>query len=101
MTLVLRGDGRGEKNDLHRNDYFACYCMHGVGEMRKIRKKVLFYKGLLAEILETLCSICLWLNADRMGRYNPHSIHMHGHFNNLKQAADILREEMAEERKKK
>lgn len=69
--------------------------------MRKIRTKVLFYKGLLVEILETLCSICLWLNADRLGRYNPHSVHMRGHFNNLKQASETLRGEMAEERKKK
>lgn len=69
--------------------------------MRKIRSKVLFYKGLLVEILETLCSICLWLNADRLGRYNPHSIHMQEHFNNLKQASVILRGEIAEERMKK
>lgn len=68
--------------------------------MRKIRAKILFYKGLLVEILETLCSICLYLDADRIGRYNPHSVHMRGHFDNLKQASEILREEIAEERKK-
>lgn len=67
--------------------------------MKKIKKKILFYKALLVEVLETLCSICLYLESDRIGRYNPHSIHLRDHFYKLKEASKELRDELAEERK--
>jgi hypothetical protein len=64
--------------------------------MKRLRKKILFYKALLVEIVETLCSICLYLESDRVGRYNPHSIHMRDHFYELKKASKELRDELAE-----
>lgn len=64
--------------------------------MRKIKKKILFYKALLVEIVETLCSICLYLESEGRFRHNPHSWHMDSHFKILKQASSVLRSELAE-----
>ena len=67
--------------------------------MKKIRKKILFYKALLVEILETLCSICLYLDFDgRINRRNPKAEFMRGHFEQLKQASARLRKELSKER---
>lgn len=70
--------------------------------MKKIRKKILFYKALLVEILETLCSICLYLDFE--GRVyhhkNPKAEFMRSHFEQLKQASSVLRKELSEEREK-
>lgn len=70
--------------------------------MKKIRKKILFYKALLVEILETLCSICLYLDYEgRFNRFhNPKADHMHSHFEQLKQASAVLRKELSEEGQK-
>lgn len=68
--------------------------------MKKIRKKILFYKALLVEIVETLCTICLYLDFDgRMNRRNPKAEFMRGHFEQLRQASSVLRKELSEERK--
>lgn len=40
MCLISDSGQRGEKNDLHRNDNFTCYCMHGVGEMTEPREYI-------------------------------------------------------------
>ena len=69
--------------------------------MKKIKKKILFYKALLVEIVETLCSICLYLESEGRMRRNPQSMHMQGHFRQLKDASRVLRGELAEERKDK
>lgn len=69
--------------------------------MKKIKKKILFYKALLVEIVETLCSICLYLESEGRMRRNPHSMHMQGHFRQLKDASRILMGELAEKRKAK
>lgn len=68
--------------------------------MKKLKNKVLFYKALLAEIVETLCSICLYLESEGRMRRNPQSMHMQGHFRQLKDASSVLREELSEEWKK-
>ena len=65
--------------------------------MKKLKSKIAFYKAVLAEILETLCSICLYLESDRIGRYNPYSVHMRSHFNVLKGFSKQLREELYKE----
>lgn len=69
--------------------------------MKKIKRKILFYKALLVEILETLCSICLYLDYEgRFNRFrNPRADHMHSHFEQLKQASSVLRAELCEDRK--
>lgn len=66
--------------------------------MKKLKSKIAFYKAVFAEILETLCSICLYLETE--GRYhNSQSIHMRSHFNMLKGFSEQLREELGNENK--
>lgn len=74
--------------------------MEGKRRMKKLKNKVFFYKALLAEIVETLCSICLYLESEGRMRRNPQSMHMQGHFRQLKDASSVLREELSEEWKK-
>ena len=71
--------------------------------MKKIKRKILFYKSLLVEILETLCSICLYLDFEGTLHHprNPKAIYMKDHFEQMKQASLILRKELSEERKEK
>ena len=54
-------------------------------------KKIRFYKALLIEIVETLCTICLYL--ERNGRYshNEESRHMRSHFEALKELSEDMR----------
>ena len=47
-------------------------------------KKIRFYKALIIEIIETLCSICLYLERDGRYSHNEMSRYMRGHFNCLK-----------------
>lgn len=56
-----------------------------------MRKKIRLYKMLLIEIIETLCTICLYLERD--GRYtrNEESRHMRGHFVALKGLSEDLK----------
>lgn len=67
--------------------------------MKKIRNKIRFYKALLVEIIETLCTICLYMESEGRMRRNPQSMHMQGHFRQLKDASKVLRDELAEKRK--
>lgn len=71
--------------------------------MKKIKRKIIFYKSLLFEILETLCSICLYLDFEGTLHHprNPNAIYMRDHFEQLKQASLVLRKELSEERKEK
>ena len=71
--------------------------------MKKIKRKIRFYKSLLVEILETLCSICLYLDFEGTLHHprNPKAIYMKDHFEQMKQASLILRKELSEERKEK
>ncbi len=70
--------------------------------MKKIKQKILFYKAVLIEIMETLCSICQYLDFDgRHNRYlNPNAEYMRGHFKQLKQMSEFLRRELSEKGKK-
>lgn len=69
--------------------------------MKKIKQKILFYKAILVEILETLCSICLYLEIEGKHNrhfYNPRAEHMAGHFKQLKQMSELLRRELSEKK---
>ena len=58
--------------------------------MKKIKRYFELRKQILIEILETLCSICLYLEID--GRHhNKYSQYMGGHFINLKMFSEELR----------
>lgn len=59
--------------------------------MKKIKGKIKFYKGLLVEVIETLISICMYL--EREGFYNPMSESMYSHANRLKEFSEELREQ--------
>lgn len=54
-------------------------------------KKFRFYKAILFEILETLCTICLYLERDGRTTHNIQFEHMRGHFEALKSFSSILR----------
>ena len=71
--------------------------------MKKLKRKIRFYKKLLVEVLETLASICLYLDFEgRFNRlHNPRAEYMHSHFEQLKQFTSILRAEMAEDGRRK
>ena len=60
--------------------------------MKKIKGKIRFYKELLIEVIETLCSICLFL--ERNARYSRMDAnHFRSHFNYLKQFSQKLRDD--------
>ena len=71
--------------------------------MKKIKRKIRFYKSLMVEIVETLCTICLYLDFEGTLHHprNPKAIYMRDHFEQLKQASLVLRKELSEERKEK
>lgn len=48
-------------------------------------KKIQFYKSLLIEIVETLCTICLYLDIEGRRNHNQYGIYMGAHFNALKE----------------
>lgn len=56
-----------------------------------MRKKIKFYKVLLVEIIETLCTICLYLEQQGRRSGNEVSRHMRGHFVALKGFSEDLR----------
>lgn len=56
-------------------------------------KKIRFYRSLLIEIIETLCTICLYLELDGRYTHNMESQYMIGHFNVLKEFSEELRQE--------
>lgn len=63
--------------------------------MKKIKRKIFFYKHILIEILETLCTICLYLEHSDygMGGRNHYYQHFRSHFNTLKSYSEDLRED--------
>lgn len=64
--------------------------------MKKLKKKVCFYKAMLVEILETLCSICLYLESDGRFTRNKYHENMRSHFTMLKKFSRCLMEELPE-----
>ena len=61
-------------------------------------KKFRFYKAMLAEIFETLCTICLYLESDGRTTRNIQFEHMRGHFEALKSFSSILRNALHDKR---
>lgn len=64
-----------------------------------MRKKIKFYKALIIEILETLCSICLFLESEGRINHVPHYVFMHDHFDRLKDFSRVMREEVSKTKK--
>lgn len=56
-------------------------------------KKIKFYKKLLVEIIETLCSICLYLDSQGRREHNSNAEHMRDHFTVLKGYSKELRKD--------
>lgn len=56
-----------------------------------MKKKIRFYKLLIAEILETLCTICLYLEYEGRHSHNKMSSNMIGHFKVLKKFSEDLK----------
>ena len=54
-------------------------------------KKFKFYKALLIEILETLCSICLYLDIDGRHCHNYAAQSMRSHYTELNKFSKQLR----------
>ena len=55
-------------------------------------KKIRFYKSLLIEIVETLCTICLYLDFEGRRTHNQYGIYMGAHFNALKEFSAEIRD---------
>ena len=54
-------------------------------------KKIRFYKSLLIEIVETLCSICLYLDFEGRRNHNRMGVYMSSHFECLKGFSEEMR----------
>lgn len=59
---------------------------------RKIKDYLSLQRRVQIEILETLCTICLWLERDGHYCRNPYSQYMDGHFKYLKDLSKELRD---------
>ena len=57
---------------------------------KKIKDYFSLQRRIQMEVLETLCTICLWLERD--SRHNRYSEFMGGHFTRLKELSRELRE---------
>ncbi len=61
-------------------------------------KKIKFYKGLIIELIETMCSICLFLERDAYNCRRPEfANHFRSHFHELKKYSLKLRGKPDEE----
>jgi hypothetical protein len=59
---------------------------------KKIKNYFSLQRRIQIEILETLCTICLWLERDGYYNRNPYSGYMSGHFRVLKDLSKELRD---------
>lgn len=59
---------------------------------KRIKNYFSLQRRIQIEILETLCTICLWLERDGHYDRNPYSQHMSGHFQHLKDLSKELRD---------
>ncbi len=59
---------------------------------KKIKQYLKLQANIQFEIIETLASICKYLDYDGFLKRNPHSQHMKGHFFRLKELSAELRE---------
>ena len=60
---------------------------------KKIKNYFTFKKRMRIEIIETLATICLYLESDSRRNQNAHGVFMHGHFRELKALSFELRKE--------
>jgi len=60
-------------------------------------KKIRFYRVLLIEIIETLCTICLYLEIEGRRSHNRMAEHMRSHFECLKGFSEELRQKRGTE----
>ena len=60
---------------------------------KKIKNYFTFKKRMRIEILETLATICVYLESDSRRNQNTHGVFMHGHFKALKELSYELRKE--------
>ncbi len=61
---------------------------------KKFRNYIKLQRSIQQEILETLCTICLYLERDGHFDRNPYSKYMGSHCAQLKRLSTELREEM-------
>lgn len=66
---------------------------------RKRKEKKKMEIEMQAEVLETLASICLYLENEGRYSHNYYAKHMRGHFEGLKKHSDILRKEVGKDDK--
>ena len=64
-------------------------------------KKIKFYKELLFEIIETLSSICLYLDSQGRREHNSNARYMRGHFNELEKYACKLEKDINKQKEVK
>ena len=58
---------------------------------KKLKDYFYFKRHAQIEILETLCTICLYLEHEGYDRHNPLSKYMNDHFRALKELSQALR----------
>ena len=56
-----------------------------------MKKKIKFYRALVFEVIETLCSICMYLDHDARYNRNPCGMYMRSHIDELKKLSIELR----------
>nr|DAF82261.1 MAG TPA: hypothetical protein [Caudoviricetes sp.] len=61
--------------------------------LRKIIKALTLKKRMRIEVIETLCTICLYLESEGRYRHNHYAVHMRSHFDELKHISCDLRGE--------
>lgn len=65
---------------------------------KKIKNYFTFKKRMNIEILETLATICLYLEFDSRTNRNANGVFMRGHFNELKALSSELKRSVQNER---
>lgn len=66
---------------------------------KKLRNYIKLQRMIQHEVLETLCTICLYLESDGRFNRNPYSTYMRSHFMYLKDLSTRVREEVLEDGK--
>ena len=61
---------------------------------KRLRRYLKLKMLLQHEVLETLCTICLYLEHEGRFNRNPYCKHMGSHFNRLKELSEQVREEV-------